>query len=230
MAPTAESIKKSIVDSLFGDTRVNASSVKVTVEEGTVTLTGSVPTFEARRAAEEDAWVVLGVNKVRNQIAVRIVDPEPTSDDAELLDRINCVLAWDADIDATNIKVTVDSGSVILRGSVRYLWEKIRAEQRILGLAGVRAIRNELEVHPVESVSDETIARRITDALVRNLNVEAKAIAVEVDKGRVALSGTVPMHAAHSAAVEAARFTHGVVALEDRIEVRGLPAPSGART
>ena len=229
MAPAAESIKKSIVDSLFWDTRVDASSVKVAVERGTVTLTGSVPTFEARRAAEEDTWIVLGVDKVRNQIAVRIVDPEPSSDDDELLDRINCVLAWDADIDAANIELTVDSGSVVLRGSARYLWEKFRAEQRIVGLLGVKRIRNELEVHPTESVPDEVIASGITDALVRNLNVQAKAIAVEVDEGRVTLSGTVPMHAAHSAAVEAARFTDGVVALEDRIEVCGLPAPSGAR-
>lgn len=230
MTRTAEGIKKDVVDSLFWDTRIDASQVKVEVDGGIVTLSGSVPTFEARRAAEEDAWIIEGVDQVRNQVAVRIVDPEPPLEDADLLDRINCVLAWDADVDAKTIQPAVDTGTVILRGRVRYLWEKVRAEQRIVGLAGVKTIRNELEVYPVEAIPDETIASRIVDALVRNLNVEANTVSVKVDQGRVTLGGTVPTHAAHSAAVEAARFTDGVIALEDRIEVRGLPAPSGART
>lgn len=228
MKRTAERIKKDVVDSLFWDTRIDASSIKVMVQDGTVILTGSVPTFEARRCAEEDAWIILGVDNVRNQLAVSSIDKHSPVDDADLAQRIECVLAWDADVNAANIRVSVNDGIVRLHGRVRYLWEKVRAERRVSGLAGVTGIVNDVEVSPPQLVPDEIIATGIADALARNLNAEAEAVRVEIRHGHVTLSGMVSTPAAQNAAVEAVRFTDGVVGLRNRIAVRGLPAPNDA--
>lgn len=45
---------------------------------------------------------------------------------------------------------------------------------------------------PTEQWSDEAIARNIEAALERNVNVDVNDITVEVDNGRVILSGVVP--------------------------------------
>ena len=52
------------------DPLVNAAQISIQCTEGVVTLEGTVPTPNNRRAAESDAWYVLGVNEVVNKLAV----------------------------------------------------------------------------------------------------------------------------------------------------------------
>ena len=65
-----ESIVKDVVDSLYWDSRVDASKVSVTVDDGIVKLAGSVPSYTSREAASEDAWLITGVRQVDNQLKV----------------------------------------------------------------------------------------------------------------------------------------------------------------
>lgn len=53
------------------DPFVNATMTRVTSKAGVVTLTGLVPSETMKRLAERDAWYVLGVREVVNQIAVK---------------------------------------------------------------------------------------------------------------------------------------------------------------
>ena len=52
------------------DPLVNASQIRLRSNDGVVTLTGTVATPNAMRAAEADVWYVLGVNEVVNQLVV----------------------------------------------------------------------------------------------------------------------------------------------------------------
>lgn len=52
------------------DPMVNASQISVRSRDGVVTLDGAVATPNASRAAESDAWYVLGVNEVVNRLSV----------------------------------------------------------------------------------------------------------------------------------------------------------------
>ncbi len=52
------------------DPLVNASQITARSREGVVTLEGTVPTPNNRRAAESDVWYVLGVNEVVNRLVV----------------------------------------------------------------------------------------------------------------------------------------------------------------
>jgi osmotically-inducible protein OsmY len=52
------------------DPIVDAARLKVAVHDATVHLGGTVAAREERDAAESDAWYVLGVADVRNEIAV----------------------------------------------------------------------------------------------------------------------------------------------------------------
>jgi osmotically-inducible protein OsmY len=52
------------------DPLVDASAVVVEARAGVVRLTGTVASADAREAAESDAWYVLGVRDVVNEVAV----------------------------------------------------------------------------------------------------------------------------------------------------------------
>ena len=52
------------------DPLVNAAQVSIHCKDGVVTLDGAVPTPNNKRAAESDAWYVLGVNEVVNNLVV----------------------------------------------------------------------------------------------------------------------------------------------------------------
>ena len=56
---------------LAKDPFVNATKTRVTSKAGVVTLEGLVPNETMRQMAERDAWYVLGVREVVNQIAVK---------------------------------------------------------------------------------------------------------------------------------------------------------------
>jgi osmotically-inducible protein OsmY len=63
-------IEEAVRIALDKDPFVDASQVRVGVCHRTVRLTGSVHSREARDAAEWDAWYVLGVDDVSNEISV----------------------------------------------------------------------------------------------------------------------------------------------------------------
>lgn len=64
-------IEEDVNDRLTDDPRVDASEVQVHVQNGEVTLTGTVDSREARRRAEDVAEDVSGVTYVMNNLRVR---------------------------------------------------------------------------------------------------------------------------------------------------------------
>ena len=50
------------------DRRVDSTQVDVTVHDGVVTLTGTVPSLMEKRAAGDDAWDTPGVVDVHNDL------------------------------------------------------------------------------------------------------------------------------------------------------------------
>ena len=67
---TPDEIEEAVRIALDKDPFVDASQVRVGVRRRTVRLTGSVHSREARDAAESDAWYVLGVDDVINELEV----------------------------------------------------------------------------------------------------------------------------------------------------------------
>lgn len=66
-----ERIREDINEALTEDPWLDPTDVEVTVEDGVVTLSGTVDSWRARRRAAEDAWHVPGVRDVRNVLTVR---------------------------------------------------------------------------------------------------------------------------------------------------------------
>jgi hyperosmotically inducible periplasmic protein len=63
-----ELVAKDVIAALDRDTRVNVDDIEVEVDDGIVTLSGSVPRWAARWAAGRDASQTAGVIDVRNEL------------------------------------------------------------------------------------------------------------------------------------------------------------------
>jgi len=217
MTHDREKIKKDITDQLYWDDRVDAAEVDIHVSDGKVELSGTVPTFNALRAAEMDAYTVPGVKEVKNDLALKYREPPPSDADIEL--RVRNVLMWAPDLDATDIRVNVDSGVVTLDGSVDSLWKKYQAAELATNIGGVLNVANNLAITPRESTIDEKIAKSIMDALDRDFAVDTESVVVAVDTGFVTLSGTVPDWYAKNAVNDAVLHTPGVTGVEDNLHI-----------
>jgi len=209
MQRTDEEIKKSVVDQLYWDDRVDASDIKVEVSSGKVTLTGTAPRPLARRAAETDAMVVPGVASVHNLIEVNYPGAAKRVRDSEIGINIETLLLAHSSIDGSEINVSVDAGVVTLSGSVDTYWKKLVAED-IAEIKGVVGIVNKLVVVPSQDIMDEVIAKGVVNAIERNSNVDVDSVTVKVDKGKVTLAGTLPNWVAYRFAQQATTLTAGV--------------------
>jgi osmotically-inducible protein OsmY len=211
-------IQQDVIRELKWDTRVEETDVGVEVDNGIVTLTGTVSSYAKRIAAEEAAHRVHGVLDVANDIEIRVLGSAGRSD-TDLARTVRQVLEWHAHIPHEHIETTVSNGWVTLDGFVDYWSQCAAAERAVLRIAGVHGVVNRIAVK-TRRLDPEDVRQTIEDALERRAEREARDLHVEVDdEGVVALSGFVRSWREKRAVVGAAGHAPGVRAIEDHIRV-----------
>ncbi len=214
-----EEIKKDVYSQLVWDTRVNESDIDVEVSDGKVVLSGLVPTYPDLLEAEDDAYAVSGVRYVDNRLKVSYPPFSPTPGDAEIAAKVRSLLEWNPNIDATKIDISVDCGQVSLKGAVESIWQKYNAERTIENVRGVMGVRNRLKVDPPRAVTDEDIRTDILSSLVRNSFPDVNLVNVHVKDFVVTLSGTVHDYSTCRLAEDIARYTNGVVEVNNNLVI-----------
>jgi osmotically-inducible protein OsmY len=91
----------------------------------------------------------------------------------------------------SNIQVKVENGFVTLSGRVRTFRQKERLHRFVMGLSGVRALKDLLRVDPVETISDRKIALHIRQALDAHSELPPGTAVVHVRGGIATLKGHV---------------------------------------
>lgn len=231
-----DALERDVRAALIEDPVADASEVGVRVDHGTVSLSGTVDSWQEYRSCEWAAKAVKGVVRVRNGLQVDYVLKRP---DAEIQIEILERLRWDALIDHGLIRVLVADGQVELHGTVGSAAEKMRAvyDAYVAGVASVDASGLEVERWARDDDlrggqyifrDDAEIKKTVRDAFSCDPRVSYFDVQVEVSAGRVTLRGEVDAIGAKRAAGQDARNTAGVRAVENRIQVRpprpGLPA------
>lgn len=210
-----EEIKKSVVDQLYWDGRIDASKVQVTVHEGIVQLEGEVPSKRAKDAAFENTIKIPYVRVADNNLIVTAKTENIPYDQV-----ISKAIMADPDIEHDKVFVEEDNGSIILNGNVDAYWKKIHLMNIAADFAGKSNVKNMITIAPSSTVSDENIATTIVNALRRNSTVNAEEIDVIVDQGKVILSGETDS-ALKTEAESVAGNTPDVVDIENRIMIKG---------
>jgi osmotically-inducible protein OsmY len=210
-------IQDHVQQELRWDSRLDAADISVAVQDGIVTLSGTVKTFVESNAAQEAVFRVTGVRDVANDINVR-VPAFLMRTDADIAKAVRAALEWDITVPSDRIRSTVTEGVVTLLGTVDDWHQVAAAERAVTNLAGVQEVLSELVVH-APTVYSGVVQVEIEEALERQAERAARRITVAVEDGQVTLTGTVHSWAEKEAVLGAARGTHGVRRVADHLRV-----------
>lgn len=120
-------------------TSTNNTDISANVKKGTVTLTGSVATEEAKTAAEQAARSIKGVKSVNNEIRVVAPAPAVVNTDGTMQSTIATALK---NAGFPNVTVAVSNGEVTLTGNVKR--SDLQKVMQIANDASPKKVNNEL--------------------------------------------------------------------------------------
>ncbi|MBB5714494.1 BON domain-containing protein [Sphingomonas aerophila] len=211
---TDSTIQRDVLAELEWEPSVTHEHIGVAVTNGIVTLSGLVPNYVEKLAAEEAVRRVAGVRAVAEDIKVRWPG-DPKTSDTEIAERICRMFSWDAVIPEKKIKVRVEGSRVTLTGEVDHRFQADAARKAAGRINGVISVANLLTVTEVPAVDD--VKDRIEQAFKRNAILDAATISVIADGGTITLGGRVHAWREREMAERAAWAAPGVTAVRDQI-------------
>lgn len=203
-------------------------NVKVSVENGVATLSGTVGLYEDKADADRRTHKVKGVNAVRNEIQVtgaNVSDEELRKNLLEKLeyDRVGYGNAFNS------ISLNVQDGVVTLGGHARTDVDKDSAMSLVSTYPGVKDVIDDVQVDPV-SIMDDQIRLRVARAvysfptLTKYAMDPGKPIRISVQSGNVELYGVVDNQSEKDAAYIRANSVPGVFSVKNYIQVVNQPS------
>ena len=227
-------LKKAVETALLLDPAADSYELTVTAENGIVTLTGAVDSWQEYQLCVNVAKGVTGVTEIKSNIAVKYKTDRP---DLEIKNEIEALLENDVRVDDNLIKVEVKNSKVILSGSVGSLAEKSRAtnDAYVGGVTSVDSVALKIEWWARDKMRrknvyvmprDDQIKQAVKDAFLYDPRVFSFNPDVDVDNGRVTLSGVVDNLKAKQAAEQDARNVIGVWRVKNYLKVRPVNIPS----
>ncbi len=232
-----QAIIDDIKAALHANPRTESFEIKVTANEGKVTLTGTMQSWQEKELAGKVVKSIKGVREVDNQMTVVYSMEWP---DDEIKEDIVGALRWDRLVDDALIDVAIQDGAVALSGTVGSAAEKRRARNDAW-VAGVKSVdfsglgvahwarSPDLRKDKYVTKSDPEIREVIQGTLRQDPRTSSLTIDVIVAHGIVTLRGNVDNLASKRAAAQDARNIIGVWRVKNRLRVQPseLPSDSG---
>jgi hyperosmotically inducible periplasmic protein len=202
--------------------------VKVAVQNGVVTLTGTVDLYSAKVDADNRTHHRKGVKGVENEIEVA----GPVVEDVTLRDKLAEKLAYDRVGYGTtafnSFTIGVQNGTVTLGGTAYGPADKDSAISLVENYPGVKDVIDNVEVAPVSPMDDKirlAEARAIYGFPTLNKYAidPAKPIRITVVNGNVTLTGLVDSQADKDTANIRANGVFGVFKVTNNLQVAAAP-------
>ena len=209
------------------------SNVKVTVNNGVATLSGTVDLFEYKADAAKRVMHAKGVVAVRNQIEVAgasVSDQQLESKLREklLYDRVGYGNVFNA------VTLTVRNGVATLGGHTKDYPDRDSALGLVSTYPGVKDVVDDIQVDPVSSMDWETrmaVARAVYGfpSLNKYAIDPAKPIRISVQNGNVELYGMVDSQSDKDTAYIRANGVAGVFSVKNYLQVANQPTETSNR-
>ncbi|MGN6325992.1 BON domain-containing protein [Pseudolysinimonas sp.] len=149
----------------------------------------------------------------------------PAHRDHDIQVAVQDELQWTPEVEAAGIGVAVDDGTVTLSGETDSYAERVAAMHAALRVRGVRAVVDEMIVHPRNawSVTETDIAKEVERALKWASDVP-DTIKAQIDGRRVTLTGSARWNFQRTAAERAVRYLRGVYAVKNDVVLDSRPS------
>ena len=213
---TDKLLKQHVENALEWEASLDATDVAVAVDEGVVTLRGTVRTYAEKLTAEKIALRVFGTKAVANDLEVHIVNSQQRTD-TEIAQAAAAALKWNSTPGVERVTLSVTNGWIRLSGAVDWQYQREAAARAVRELTGVKGIINNIAVQPVIKTLD--VRDKIETAFKRSAEIDARRIQVGSEDGKVILTGNVRSWAERQEAERAAWSAPGVKQVDDRLAV-----------
>lgn len=210
------SIKEDVLDELEWQPSIDETQIGVVVNDGIVTLSGTVDSYQKKREAEKAAKSVAGVKAVAEDIVVKYGTTSQKSDTEIAAAAVNA-LKWNISVPENKIDVKVEDGWIYLSGEVMWAFEKNAAKKAVQNLTGVKYVVNNVTLKNTIDASD--IKDKIKKAFERSADIDAKEITVKTEGHTVKLTGKVHSLKEKDDARNTAYYAPGVWTVDNELEV-----------
>jgi hyperosmotically inducible periplasmic protein len=206
-------------------TKKQFNNVKASVEDGIVTLTGTVDLYQRKLDAAKLAKKSAHVQGVRNLITVAGPDVPDAQLEEKLATKLRYVrVGYDNTFDF--FALGVKDGVVIVEGHDRTGVGRDEALADIANMPGVKDVVDNINIAPV-SIFDDGIRLRTMSAIYRDPMLSryamdpARPIRIVVSNGHVTLYGSVDSKADKNVAGIRAGQVFGAFSVDNKLEVAG---------
>ena len=213
---TDDEIKTDVLAEIDWEPQIASTAVGVTVRNGAVTLTGTVSSYSEKLAAERAAKRVKGVRAIAEEMAVKYPSDKTVSDE-DIAQRISNIMAWNTSIPHDTIRAEVRNGYVTLSGDVDWHYQREVARNQVANVNGVTTVSDLISVRPRAAKTD--VSKEINRALHRNADLEAAHVKVDINGGKVTLSGNVKAWYERKLIEDAVWSAPGVTQVVDNLRV-----------
>lgn len=200
--------------------------VRVKVNDGIVTLTGTVEDDDDRDLAEDTVKNLPGVADVKNEILVKPAHPKHS--DGWIALKIRSRLLVKAHVSSTTTTVAVKDGVVTLTGSADNSAQKELTGLYAREIEGVKSVTNDIVVKdpPVrretlgDKIDDASITTQVKYALLRHKSTSALKTKVTTRDGVVMIAGEAASEAEKTLVSKLAQDVRGVKSVTNTMTIK----------
>jgi osmotically-inducible protein OsmY len=210
-------LKDALERELDWTSEVDSDRIGIGINDGAVTLSGQVGSYPEKTAAVRAVLRVRGVTAIADEIVVR---HRFVREDADIAREAAAALSNTVILPADSVTAAVHHHEITLTGDVAWQHQREAAEQAVVAIRGVTAVRNSIRLTPPEPmVASADAQANVTAALLRNAQLEAQQVDVTVHGTEIRLTGHVGTWAERHEAEYAACCTPGVTHVDNLIGI-----------
>ena len=209
-------LQRDVQNAILWEPLLNAAEIGVTVNDGIVTLSGTVDSYSKKLEAEHATKNVVGVKAIVEKIEIKFANSWSKSDNEIAMEVLNA-LKWNWQVPHEKVRVKVENGWITLEGELTWNYQSEAAKKAVHHLMGVTGVTNNISIR---SEINDTIERHdVEAALGRNGSIDASEINVKVSGTKVTLTGSVNSWYDKEEAARIAWNTPGIWKVENELEV-----------